>query len=341
MKNDLIQQSCNMLADSWHPERVQVESLTPDGSLRRFFRMIRSDGSRVIGIAPPVGDSSGLREASSAWQIGRHLFARGIAVPELYGFDNQNGLLLCEDLGDVRLHELVLEYGTSSEQVVDLYRRSVVWLARMQVRGRENFDCSWCWDTERYDREVMLKRESGYFLQALCRDMLNLVVEEQALQEEFIGLADRAEQADASFFMHRDFQSRNIMLAPRGPVLIDFQDALMGPAVYDLVALLRDSYVVLDDDLLDELIDYYLELCSARDLKRPPADTWRRQFDLQTLQRKLKDAGRFVFIERVKNNPDFLPFIAPSLAYARQAFERLPEYQPCRRVLAAVVEELR
>ncbi|MBW2329252.1 MAG: hypothetical protein JRF04_06495 [Deltaproteobacteria bacterium] len=75
MENDLFKQSCQMLGNSWQLEGVQVESLSPDGSLRRFFRMIGKDDSRVIVVAPPAGDSAGLREASSAWKIGCHLFA--------------------------------------------------------------------------------------------------------------------------------------------------------------------------------------------------------------------------------------------------------------------------
>ena len=51
----------------------------------------------------------------------------------------------------------------------------------------------------------------------------------------------------------------------------------------------------------------------------------RRAFDLQTVQRKLKDAGRFVFIERVKGNPSFLRHIPSSVRYVRQALDRLPQ----------------
>ena len=47
---------------------------------------------------------------------------------------------------------------------------------------------------------------------------------------------------------------------------------------------------------------------------------------IRTLQRKLKDAGRFVYIDRVKNNPSFLRFIDSSLRYVADAGARLPEY---------------
>jgi aminoglycoside/choline kinase family phosphotransferase len=117
--------------------------------------------------------------------------------------------------------------------------------------------------------------------------------------------------------------------------VIDFQDALLGTAAYDLVALLRDSYVELAPELLEALIAEYVERARVADRA-----SFRRLFDLQTTQRKLKDAGRFAFIDRVKKNPKFLPSIPASLRYVGSALERLPELTPCRRVLARYIPEL-
>src|SRR5437588_10074987 len=110
--------------------------------------------------------------------------------------------------------------------------------------------------------------------------------------------------------------------------IIDFQDALLGTRAYDLVGLLRDSYVALSPSLLDALVSYYVD--------RAAADTsqFERLFDLQVVQRKLKDAGRFVFIDRVKHNPSFLIHIPNSLAYVRRSLERLPELSTLREILS-------
>ena len=215
--------------DAWQQDRTQVEPLTPDGSLRRFCRLVREDGARAVAAAPPPGDAAGLREAKAGWRIGRHLFACGVPVPEPLAFDEASGLLVCEDLGDVRLHDLVLQHGADSAEVVALYQQTVVELAKMQVLGRDNFNPAWCWDTPRYDRQLMLERESGYFLRALCRDLLQLDFDEAALAREFVLLADRAAQADASFFLHRDFQSRNIMVQEGRVRFIDYQAGRLGP----------------------------------------------------------------------------------------------------------------
>lgn len=134
-------------------------------------------------------------------------------------------------------------------------------------------------------------------------------------------------------FTHRDFQSRNIIVRDGKLFLIDFQDALMGPSCYDLVALLRDSYVKLSDDDLNELLRYYA------DKKGRPLSELKDEFNLITVQRKLKDAGRFVFIDRVKKNPNFLQYIPTSLGYVKNALAQLPKHKPLNDLLLKYIPE--
>ena len=89
---------------------------------------------------------------------------------------------------------------------------------------------------------------------------------------------------------------------------LDFQDALLGPRIYDMVALLQDSYQTFDAEFVDDRLADYAD---AAGLGAADRDALRLEFDLVTIQRKLKDAGRFVFIERVKGNPSFLPLRRP------------------------------
>jgi aminoglycoside/choline kinase family phosphotransferase len=117
--------------------------------------------------------------------------------------------------------------------------------------------------------------------------------------------------------------------------VIDFQDALLGTAAYDLVGLLRDSYVALSNSLLDELVDYHAGKAGH------DAASFRALFDLQTVQRKLKDSGRFVFIDRVKKNQSFLIHIPNSLAYVANAFSRQPDLAPLQEILSRYLPELR
>ena len=116
-------------------------------------------------------------------------------------------------------------------------------------------------------------------------------------------------------------------------VWIDFQDALLGPRVYDLVALLNDSYQSFDRAFIEARLDEY---AAEAGLDGAGREALGREFDVVTVQRKLKDAGRFVFIDRVKKNPSFLPYIEPSLAKVRGALGRL-EDEPDMRELSRII----
>jgi aminoglycoside/choline kinase family phosphotransferase len=311
VEKKIAAQSCRMLDDAWQLARVQVEPLTPDGSLRRFCRLRHEDGRSVMAVAPPAGDINGLAEAISGWNIGRHLWACEVPVPELYGFDEQGGLLLCEDLGDTRLHDLVVGQECSPADITALYRQVVAELARMQVRGRENFDCSWCWDTARYDRRLMLERESGYFLQALCLDLLQLPVVEQEISQEFAALADRAAQADGSFFLHRDFQSRNIMVHQGSVRFIDYQAGRLGPAAYDLASLLIDPYASLTESVQRELLEHYLDVLT--DLVFYDRQQFMAEYLILAIQRNLQILGAFAFLSNQRGKSFFRQYIKPAL----------------------------
>jgi hypothetical protein len=134
-------------------------------------------------------------------------------------------------------------------------------------------------------------------------------------------------------FVHRDYQSRNLMVTadaprPKSLVVIDFQDALAGPRVYDLVALLNDSYVDVPFGLQRRIIARYA------DRRGLDAAALAREFELVTVQRKLKDGGRFVFIDRVRGNPSFLPFVDVSFGRVRAALGRLDGHAALKSALA-------
>jgi hypothetical protein len=327
-KVDCAEAALRLLGASWQQGRVRIEPLLPDGSLRRFCRLVREDGARAVAAAPPPDDAAGLREAKAGWQIGRHLFACGVPVPELFGFDEESGLLVCEDLGDLRLHDLVLAEGPASPQVSALYRQTVTELAKMQVWGREHFAPAWCWDTPRYDRQLMLERESGYFLRALCRDLLQLELDEQRLAQEFSALADAA-QTDASFFLHRDFQSRNIMVQQGRVRFIDYQAGRLGPLAYDLASLLIDPYAALPPDMQEALIEQYLDVLTA--LIPYSREQFRREYLWLALQRNLQILGAFAFLSRQRGRLFFRPYIKPAL---HSLLAKIPaEEYPCLKSL--------
>jgi hypothetical protein len=272
--------------------------------------------------------------------VREYLDRRGVRVPRILAFypdDVQGGLMVLEDLGDETLEARILA-GDAPEP---LYRRAIDQLAHLRASADGSGDrCvahGRSFDRELYRWELDHFRE--WLLEAWKGARLS-PAERGVVEQEFDRIA-RLLEAEPRGFTHRDYQSRNIMVLPGGEqAVIDFQDALLGPAQYDLVALLRDSYVELPGDLVDRMIGRYLEQLARLGGPRLEPGRFRQVFDLLTIQRKLKDAGRFVFIDRVKGNPGFLPSIPASLRYVREAFARRPDLAELQEILARHVPEL-
>jgi aminoglycoside/choline kinase family phosphotransferase len=157
----------------------------------------------------------------------------------------------------------------------------------------------------------MLERESGYFLQALCRDLLQLPIADQEVEHEFAVLADRAQQADATFFMHRDFQSRNIMVLEGRVRFIDFQGGRLGPAAYDLASLLIDPYAALPQQLQSDLLELYLDEFTT--LVSYDRQRFKEEYLVLALQRNLQMLGAFAFLSNQRGKPFFRQYIKPAL----------------------------
>jgi aminoglycoside/choline kinase family phosphotransferase len=119
--------------------------------------------------------------------------------------------------------------------------------------------------------------------------------------------------------------------------IIDFQDARLGPDTYDLVSLLRDSYVDLPWAVVDELIAYFLALQG----RAAQAAEFRRRFDLMALQRNMKALGTFGYQATARGNSVYIQYMARTLNYVRENLTRYPRFGRLAELLAAQVPELR
>ncbi len=318
--------------------------LAGDGSDRLFLRLVNEErGERCLAILPANDSAEKLAEARAAFHIGRHLFGKGVPVPEIHDYDPATGIMICEDLGDTLLHEVVRQQldgmGGDHELVRCLYRRVLEVLVTLQVDGVQGFEPGWCWQTPVYDQALMLERESGYFLSACCQDFLGLADPGQPLAREFELLAARAGGQPAIFFLHRDFQCRNLMLQDGKVRVIDFQGGRLGPLGYDLASLLIDPYAGLDAGLQEELVGDYMALLDRRGLL---TDSFREGYFSLAAQRNLQILGAFAFLSKQRGKPFFRRFLLPA---ANSLHEHLAkpagdDYPCLRRLVHACLHRL-
>lgn len=254
-------------------------------------------------------------------EIRELLEASGVRVPRLFGALPERGVIVVEDLGET-LAERCERVPT--ERAV-WYRRAVLGLAEAQ-RALAELPPDSVVRTRAFDREL-LSWEIDHFRQWGVEALgVTLSAAERAA---FDAAASYVVERIASLprgFVHRDFQSRNLLAVDDRVGWIDFQDALLGPRAYDLVALLRDSYQRFDERFVTERL---AEFADARGLSEADARALRGELDWITVQRKLKDAGRFVFFERTRGDASYLRFFVPSLEQVAAALARLRPLKEC------------
>ena len=346
-KNSHPQQIINFLHKEGFAENNDDVRLTPhsgDGSSRLFFT-IKTQTSSYCGVLPTKEDSQkGLAEAHAAFNIGSHLKKRGIPVPVIHAFDPVSGFILFENLGETLLHDFLLNKKKASldvfgQDTVEIYKEIVEMLLFMQISGSVRFDRKWCWDTQRYDKKLMLEKESGYFMQAFCLDLLGMKSVSNGLTDEFKLLAGRAGRQPAVYFLHRDFQSRNLMITNNKVNIIDFQGGRLGPLGYDLASLLIDPYAQIPEQIQHELLEHYLEhLCTygLDDL------AFAKGYPNLALQRNLQILGAYAFLGFQKQKGFFKQFILPATfsLHQRLAQPEAKDYPQLRKLTDMVMELL-
>lgn len=336
------------------PSAIEINALKGDASNRSYYRLRYRRENRpttivVMQLAKPEAFKASEEAVSTSTipvrelpyiNILRHLTQWDIPVPRLYYYDPSAGLLFLEDLGDRTLEGRLKD--SKEETVRRFYRLAIDELLKIQgpvtqhpsrncIAFGRAFDVSLLmWEFDHF-LEYGVEAQSGIPMKAGDR---------KKIRSEFMKIGE-ALAAEPRVFTHRDYHSRNLMVHRHRLYLLDFQDALMGPCVYDLSSLLRDSYTVLGEPMVDELIGYYLEQKKEAGLGRPARAAFRRLFDLMSIQRNLKAAGRFVYISIVKKKDHLLPYIPQTLGYVRRSLDRYSELKRLRDALRPYLEELR
>jgi aminoglycoside/choline kinase family phosphotransferase len=337
------------------PPGLVLRGITPlagDASNRRYYRVVLAGGPPHSVILMQLAEPEGFKQSEEAvsgavhqidelpfLNVMSHLAKAEVPVPALYYYDQVSGLLYLEDFGDVTLAEAVSKADAATLE--SRYKQVINILVRIQVEATTPADPG-CLAFHRSFDAPLLMWEFDHFLEygIVARQGRPMGADDgEAIRREFESIAGML-ASQPRVFVHRDYHSRNLMVDGLRLGVIDFQDALMGPATYDLASLLRDAYIQLDESLVDGLVDYYLDQLAERRFVWTNRAAFRRLFDLTSIQRNLKAAGRFVYIDRVKGNPKFLSDIPRVLGYVKRTLGKYPELDRLRKHLTPYVPEL-
>ena len=307
-----------------HPD-ARLSPLTGDASFRRYFRArLKGGGTLVAMDAPPPNENV------AAFVAAREFLSGRVSVPEICAADAEKGFALLEDFGDRTYAAALEESGADSES---LYADATLALTRIQAAPMPE-----CFP--RYD-EALLRRETALFAEWHCR---------RAAGHPLSGAALSVFQRADSFLVsriarmpvcavHRDYHSRNLMVltGERNPGALDFQDAVLGPATYDLASLARDAYVAPDEKRCGFVLDLYWR--RAREAGLRPAKSageLRRDFEIVSVQRGLKVLGIFCRLAMRDGKRGYLADLPVVRANAIAACARVEELRELGKVLTDI-----
>jgi N-acetylmuramate 1-kinase len=287
---------------------IIINPLLSDGSSRLFSRLSCSpDYPSFILMQNPPNTEFKKKENIAYLRIGKHLNNKGLPIPEIYEYDLSSGSFLLEDFGDINLQKAV----SCTKDRIGLYEKVLEILMRLGFEGAHGFDTNWCCQTTTYDRSVMRQYESDYFRDSFLKNFLGIKSEFPELEPSFEHLATMASEADNHYFLHRDFQSRNIMIKDNRIGILDWQGGRLGPLAYDLASLYSDPYVNLTEKEREQICDQYVSL--LRKTKSYSVESFKKYFPYLTIQRNLQILGAYSYLFKVQGKSYFEQFIPPAI----------------------------
>jgi len=242
-------------------DNIEIIKLKGDGSTRNWYRLKSKNNSLIMVDHGITKDNC--PELNSFIKIASHLENINIPVPKIYLYDLYYGIAILEDFGDLHLQSLILK-NKKQDEIIKYYYMVIDILVNMSTKGLVGFDYSWAYQSTHYDKDLIIEKEYKYFVDAFLNIYSGIQINFSDLEDEFLLIADITLENVIYGLMHRDFQSRNIMISNNLPKIIDFQAARSGPIEYDLASLLIDPYVTLNNEICEKLLQYCFDKLSDR-----------------------------------------------------------------------------
>mgnify|MGYP002814289108 CR=1 FL=1 len=305
-------------------------SLAPasaDASFRRYFRVTLDNRTLIAMDAPPA------QESCAPFVLAAEVFANaGLNVPHVLEKDLEQGFLLLTDLGDTTFLNVINQSTSNAEPnnktAGDLYRDACEALVKLQSASKKDVFPA-------YD-EALLVREMQLFPDWYVAKHLQIELsdaQKKVLSDTFAVLTQNI-LAQGQVYVHRDYHSRNLMVCPDNPGILDFQDAVYGAITYDLVSLLKDAYIYWDEEqVIDWAVRYWQAAKKANLPVSQDFSEFYRDFEWTGAQRHLKILGIFARLYHRDGKDGYLKDMPLVMDYLRRVCARYIELRPLLRLL--------
>lgn len=322
------------IASIFGTDSFEVYSIKQSGSNRQYFRILENGRSHILTFNP-----QNLPENKAFTAFSNHFHQLKLHVPEVKHVSADHTMYIQSDLGNISLFDIMQKEGFS-ENVFNLYKKTCTQLAKLQIEGSKDLDYNHCIATKSFDKQAIYS-DLLYFLYYFVR-ALDLPYDKNALLNDFDILSSYLMQEEQKYFMHRDCQSRNVMVKDNEVYFIDYQGGMQGALQYDLASLLWQARASLPFEWRSSLLDFYYEEANKLLDNTLDKKSFLDSYDGFVLIRMLQTIGAYGFrglFERKQHFISSIPFALKNLKWFLENKKipiRLPELQ---KVLHAITDD--
>lgn len=304
-----------------NPVIEKIIKLAGDASTRQYFRVFYKGSSFIVALYPESFDAL----THPFCDVTKLFLIAKLPVPKIVSVSAEYGLMLLEDLGDERLQDWLTNaspieqkraYQEAIELILAIQNATSLAIKENSISSQLAFD------------EAKLGWELDFFYKHYFHSYLQLELpndKEKLLKLELNEIA-RELAKRPRVLCHRDFHSRNLMFYEGRQYIIDHQDARMGPSTYDLASLLRDPYVELNEELIQELYNFFIDKKLSLGASAYWAEETKLEFELMTVQRIVKAIGTYAYQTAVAKNMVYQPYIPKAIDTVLAAANRLERF---------------
>ncbi len=316
---------------------ISLQRLSSDTSIKQFAAIHFQQQNYLLIILPTTGKTSEEifvdenplphSQADAFIQSSQILSEYTSAIPPIYAINQQHGIVLTARHGNTTFYDAI-EKQLINQQLQAILQRTIDWIIQLQSIP-QNAQIAFI----AHQRQLAKKT-----LFAECQEFIDYGLPHQygkpihaatlnSLTPLFTDLCTRI-AALKQTLIHRDLQSKNIMLADDQQIgIIDYQDCCMGPYTYDLASLLYDPYVSFSEEVLATASHYYYQQAVKNCIIENISESqFLQDVKLTAIQRLLKAAGRYIYIAKEKHQDTHVKFFQPALLRCMSLLAEFPEY---------------
>ena len=296
-----------LFTDTFNCPIDNMQLLKASGSNRKYYRI--TYGNQTI-----IGAHNDDRKENEAFLgFTQHFLSKGFAVPEIYAEDLNNNVYLISDLGDTTLYDFLSQQRNGmlefSSDLLHYYQQALNGLLEIQLSGGQGLNFDLCYPRSAFD-EQSIQWDLNYFKYYFLK-LAKIPFNEQLLENDFNTLTQYLLQADSSYFLYRDFQSRNIMIRDKKVYFIDYQGGRKGALQYDVASLLYDGKAGIPQVVRESLLNYYIEHLAQK--KPQLAQNFREYYYAFVFVRIMQAMGSYGFRGFYEKKTHFLQSIPYAL----------------------------